>query len=183
VSKFHPHTCVLKNGEPITLREGVENDAAAIRACLQVYLKDGAGQLWEPGEFEPSEEQEREWIRGLAVNPREILLVAEHRGRIIGNLDFHIGPRRRLAHGGEFGMSCLPDWRGLGLGTLLLESFLNWARLQTGIEQINLRMVGTNSTARALYEKLGFREDGRKVRHVKYADGTYADEIHMGLSL
>lgn len=97
-----------------------------MRARLLVYIENGDGQLWERGEFNPTEEQERDWIKGMKEDPDELLLVAEYEGTFVGNTDFHIGKHKRLAHVGEFGMSCMPDWRGKGLGEVLLSELLRF---------------------------------------------------------
>lgn len=173
-------TRTLKSGESVLIRTGEESDAAALRECILIYQRDGEGQLWENGEFVPTVEQEREWILGMKNDPAELLLVAEFNGQIVGNIDFHIGKRKRLAHAGEFGMSCVPEWRGKGLGGLLLAEMLQWARSNPKVEKVNLRVIGSNLRAIALYKKLGFQEEGRKLKEIKYADGTYADEVLMG---
>jgi RimJ/RimL family protein N-acetyltransferase len=116
----------------------------------------------------------------MKKDPAELLLVAELNGQIIGNIDFHIGKRKRLAHAGEFGMSCVPAWRGKGLGELLLTEMLKWAKTHPRVEKVNLRVIGSNQRAISLYKKLGFQEEGRKLKEIKYADGTYADEVQMG---
>lgn len=54
-----------------------------------------------------------------------------------------------------------PQYRGKGLGRALLHAGLaECARL--GIAEVNLEVRQSNHTARALYEKLGFRPVGRR---------------------
>ena len=48
-----------------------------------------------------------------------------------------------------------------------------------GYEQIELEVVDGNTSAKHLYEKCGFVETGRRVRAMKYDDGTYRDELVM----
>jgi RimJ/RimL family protein N-acetyltransferase len=180
MAQADPTELKLKNGKSVLIRHGVESDAAQLRECVIEYVRDGSGQLWEPGEFAPTVEFEREWIRGMLLDPNELLLVAEREGRIIGNIDFHVGKRKRLAHSGEFGMSCMPAWRGVGLGSLLLGRLLEWARQNPAIEKVNLRVISGNAHGIALYRKHGFVEEGRKRREIRYSDGTYADEVLMG---
>ena len=82
---------------------------------------------------------------------------------------------------GEFGMSVLPKWRGQGIGSLLLSNLLAWARSNPAIEKVNLRVISNNEAGLSLYRKLGFKEEGRKLKKVKYGNNEYADDIHMGL--
>lgn len=171
----------LKDNTEITIRNGVESDAEQMRFCVTEYIRDNAGQVWEPGEFLPTIDQEKAWVNEMLVNDSELLLVAEVDGKIVGNIDFHIGKRKRIAHSGEFGMSVLPDWKNKGIGSILLKSLIAWAQSNPNIEKINLRVLSHNQQALVLYKKFGFKKEGRKYREIKYSDGTYVDEIHMGL--
>ncbi len=173
----------LKDNTEITIRNGIESDAEQMQFCVTEYIRDNAGQVWVPGEFSPTVEHEKVWINEMLVNDSELLLVAEVDGKIVGNIDFHIGKRKRIAHSGEFGMSVLPDWKDKGIGSILLKSLIAWAQSNPKIEKINLRVLSNNQPAIELYKKFGFKEEGRKYREVKYSDDIYADDIHMGLFL
>lgn len=170
---------VLNDGSTITIRVGIESDLAQLLKCAEAYIQDGDGQVWEPGEFQMTEEKEREWIIGLLKHPSEILLLAEHDGTLLGNIDFHIGNRRRWAHVGEFGLSVLKEWRGRGIGSLLLKAMIAWAEQNQAIEKINLHVLSSNDHAIKLYRNFGFIEEGRKLREIKYANGTYVDDVLM----
>jgi RimJ/RimL family protein N-acetyltransferase len=143
-------------------------------------VDENDGQIWEPGEFRQTIEDEVKWIGGMLENTREILIVAEFNGQIIGNIDFHAGNRKRTSHAGEFGMGMLPEWRSRGLGSILLGALIEWARQVPGLEKINLRVLASNQRAIGLYKKFGFLEEGRRSREFKFSDGTYVDEISMG---
>ncbi len=77
-------------------------------------------------------------------------------------------------------MGMLPKVRSRGLGTLLLNRLIAWAKEVPQLEKINLRVISNNPRAMGLYRKLGFLEEGRRIREIKYSDGSYADEILMG---
>jgi RimJ/RimL family protein N-acetyltransferase len=181
MARIEPFQAKLKSGESVTIRTGVESDAVALLHILATNLADGEGQLWEKGEFAPTEEQERAWIRGMVENPGELLLVAEKDGEIIGNIDCHRGTRRRLSHTAVFGMSLMPIWRGQGLGEILLKGVIEWAKANPLLEKLELHVLSSNARAMALYSKLGFKEEGRLIKAVKYSDGRYDDDVCMGL--
>jgi RimJ/RimL family protein N-acetyltransferase len=170
----------LKDGTEILIREGIEDDAVELARCVREYVRDGEGIPMVDGEFTKTEAEEREWIRGMRENPSELLLVAIHEGRIVGNIDFHIGKRKRTCHAGEFGMGILPAWRSRGLGTVLLEELLRWAEANPGVEKVNLRALSSNARALGLYRKLGFFEEGRRAREINNLDGSYDDDVLMG---
>lgn len=54
-----------------------------------------------------------------------------------------------------------PDWRGRGLGQLLLVALLQLAR-QRQMKRATLEVRASNRAALSLYEKLGFRVAGRR---------------------
>src|SRR5262245_8298378 len=107
--------------------------------------------------------------------------MAEAEGAIVGVIDFHIAARRRLSHWGSFGMSVRPGWRGCGLGNLLLERMIAWARSVPEIEKITLAVRADNRRAIALYKKHGFVQSGCARDNLKLSDGSYVDDITMEL--
>ena len=174
-----PKTIRLDDGTTILLRCAGEGDALAlIEAAKNVFI-DGEGMVVDPDEFTKSEDQEKLWIKGLNENPRQLLLVAEVDGRIVGNIDFHIARRRRVSHWGEFGMSVQPGWRSRGVGNALLGSLVAWATSVQEIEKIILRVRADNPRAIALYKKHGFVQCGLSKDVLKLDDGVYVDEVTM----
>ena len=59
----------------------------------------------------------------------------------------------------EVGMGVVRQWRGRGVGTLLLAALVEVAREQ-GVEALSLSVEADNS-ARRLYERFGFRTVGK----------------------
>jgi RimJ/RimL family protein N-acetyltransferase len=169
----------LKDGSAVSIRTGVEDDAPSLLATISTYISENEGMVWEPDEYRKTEVEMREWIGGMLRNPAEILILAELQGRIVGNLDFHAGGRKRTAHVGEIGMGMLPELRGKGLGSLLIKQMIAWAQDVPQLEKINLRVISTNQRALNLYTKFGFEEEGRRTQEFKYRDGSYADEVLM----
>lgn len=76
-----------------------------------------------------------------------------------------------------------PSFDGQGIGMLLMDRFIKWAKETDGIEKIELLVRATNERAIHLYTKLGFREEGRLLKRIKISDGKYIDDISMGLPL
>jgi ribosomal-protein-alanine N-acetyltransferase len=71
------------------------------------------------------------------------------------------------------------DRRGRGLGARLLEAVLDLARVR-GCTEATLEVRPSNTEARALYERFGFREVGRRKRY--YPDSG-EDAVLMTLDL
>lgn len=99
--------------------------------------------------------------------------------RIVGWCDVlpSFGESRR--HVGTLGIGLLPEFRGLGIGTQLLQAAVAaaWAR---GLTRIELTVREDNHNARALYEHLGFQHEGLRRRSM-LVDGKYYDCHSMAL--
>lgn len=70
--------------------------------------------------------------------------------------------------------------RGKGLGTFAVTSVVEHAFYNLNLRRIQLEVLDYNSTARALYRKIGFQEEGIK-RKAVYKNGDYVDELIMAL--
>ncbi|MCB0208515.1 MAG: GNAT family N-acetyltransferase [Anaerolineae bacterium] len=82
-----------------------------------------------------------------------------------------------LTHAGELGMGVVAEYRRQGIGYRLLETTINKA-LANGLSRIELEVFASNHGAKALYEKLGFEQEGVK-RQARYLDGVWDDLIMM----
>ena len=83
---------------------------------------------------------------------------------------------------GEIGMMVAAGWRGRGVGTALVAAAVEWARVQ-GLHKLTLGVFPHNEAAIALYRKFGFVEEGRRIRHIRRANGELWDLVEMGLPL
>ena len=59
---------------------------------------------------------------------------------------------------------------------------ITWAR-DVGAHKVALQMWPHNDRAHALYEKFGFVDEGRLVRHYRRRNGELWDAVIMGLAL
>jgi putative acetyltransferase len=77
-----------------------------------------------------------------------------------------------------------PDWQGRGVGSALFRALIDTARTMTPpIGRIELWTGASNLGAQRLYERLGFRIEGRMTGRGRLPDGTVDDDIVMGLLL
>ncbi|MEM7227528.1 MAG: GNAT family N-acetyltransferase [Planctomycetota bacterium] len=176
---IHPaQTVLLKTDEIVTVRSATPEDADSILELARVTHEDGEGAVSEADEFTSNADVFRRKITAATNHERKLVLVAARDDVIVGYLQFEAGMRRRLAHQGEFGLWVRPEWRSRGIGRVLLAALIAWAPT-VGVERIGLTVISTASRALGLYESLGFREEGRRVRQIKFAPDQYADQIHM----
>ncbi len=180
MSVVTPQTYRLKSGAMVIIRSAIEADATALIEITSEAMADGGFHITESDEFQLTPAQCAEWIRSHQEAPADLVLVGEVDEVVVGLLNFESnGPRRRLLHSGEFAMSVHADWREQGVGTALIEALLAWAQEHPQIERVNLTVLGTNRRAQHVYAKLGFIEEGRRLRALKLGPGHYVDEILM----
>jgi RimJ/RimL family protein N-acetyltransferase len=127
---------------------------------------------------EPPIDRERRLGRWRAIfeHPKETMMVVVADGRVVGNGDI------QWAGVSEVGMALLPEWRGRGAGTALLDALISWAETE-GSHKAELRVWPHNEAAIALYERFGFEREGYLKRHYRRSSGELWDCIIMGLQL
>jgi RimJ/RimL family protein N-acetyltransferase len=169
----------LKNNERAIIRTVCLEDAAAIWGLEREIVDEGEFFIALPKEFNFTVEQQREQIQNLLESERKTMLVGEIDGDVVGVIAFKSENLIRIAHTGSITMMIKKDYRNMGLGKLLLLELLSWAEQNPLIEKVSLGVFSTNLRAIALYKKLGFVEEGRKVKEFKLNDNEYIDDILM----
>ena len=82
-------------------------------------------------------------------------------------------------HEGVFGISLIKEYRGEGIGTILMKLVLEEAeKCLPQLRIVTLGVFGGNALAQSMYEKFGFKEYGR-LPGVIFYKGTYIDDLHM----
>jgi len=123
------------------------------RSFYYVLLKPAAGGA------APSGQGWRRWLHKLIGLPKE--------DRVIG----YVGLRLRDAGGHISTIAVHPDWRGKGLGELLLLAAMEKA-LELEVGAATLEVRASNQAAHCLYRKYGFRFKG--IRQGYYRNGEDA---------
>lgn len=80
----------------------------------------------------------------------------------------------------EFGIDIVRRYQGQAYGTEAITWMLDWAFGTAGLHRVELAVLGWNEQAHKLYERVGFREEGRKKRNL-WKSGRWWDEIFMGI--
>jgi ribosomal protein S18 acetylase RimI-like enzyme len=164
----------LEDGRVVVLRLAVPDDAAAITEFVNTVGREERFVLRERATWTLDEERE---TLGAADGKDSAFFVGEINGQLSGLLNIARGQWPKNRHVAEFGMACLPDCRGIGLGTALLTRALEWAR-SVGIRKVRLEVFASNVPAVSLYRKMGFEEEGRL--HQEFLiDGNLVDGVLM----
>ena len=165
---------------PVIVRSALERDLADLRQVAR-EAATGAGSVSNPDELELAEDRLSAWILQHIREARWVALVAEVAGRVVGVAHLENGPRQRIAHRGTLGMAVAAEARGKGIGRILLEATIAWARQTDGLDKVALAVFADNAPALALYQSVGFVEEGRRLREIKHAEGEWVDDLMMGL--
>lgn len=128
-------------------------------------------------------DEEVDWLATLLSDvekDKRVAIAAEVDGRFIGLVE--VRPERgSSAHVGTLGIAIREGYRDVGIGTEMMREAENQAKW-LGIEMLTLDVFATNSRARHLYEKLGYRIVGFIPRFFK-RDGAYIDRVIMAKTL
>ena len=111
--------------------------------------------------------------------PPEDVLVAEVRGRAAGYVKVR-RPTSLPSHEHVLlvaGLAVDPPAQGRGAGRALVEAVVRDARAR-GARKLSLRVLGSNLTARRLYEQCGFVVEG-VLRGEFLLAGEYVDDVFM----
>ncbi|WP_075602466.1 GNAT family N-acetyltransferase [Saccharicrinis aurantiacus] len=165
-------------GRLITIRECEIEDSESLQSCVKSYLRSGFIPLTEP-EFSEMAKTHTDWINKFKNGKNDLLLVAEYKGEIVGNVDLMFTEREMLKHTGYIGMGIHEDWQGQGIGTELLKILLSWVDKNADIEATWLQVFNTNQSALKLYANLGFEKTGVQRKFIKTKEGSYIDNIIM----
>ncbi len=179
LNSFLPKNHAIKDGSQLTIREASASDAESVIGLVRHILETSEYTLTTPEEFTYTIEEEARFLTEHADDPEKIYLVAEQNGQLVGNLHFTNGPKKRNQHQGELAMGIRQEYRGKGIGTLLLSTLIEWAQANPLLTKVTLQVFIQNSHAIHLYKNLGFIEEGRLRNAIKMDDGEYMDVIVM----
>jgi len=169
----------MKTDASIYLRPLTEEDLDRCHrwhndSVLYATLVDGFRQV--------SRTAEREWLaKRLAHSTGEVNLAIclAPGGEHIGNI--YLRPidlaNRRAVLGVLIGEEAQ---RGKGYGRQAIELVLEHAFKDLGLERVHLEVLANNARAIRVYERAGFRTEGRLRQHV-FKSGRFQDVLVMGL--
>ncbi len=164
---------------PLFIRSVTPRDAASVADCTDLVARE---RLWLASIEGFGLRATDDFIRAnLAVGNPHVVAVTEN-GIVAGWCDIVPPmPWPGFGHVGRLGMGLLPEWRGLGWGSRLMDAALG-ACPRRGFTRIELDVYAHNSAAIALYRKFGFQQEGVK-RGVRILDGETHDMVLMALFL
>lgn len=180
MEKIKPREFKLKNNKTVIVRRAELQDAEKLLKHVELIFTDDSFFLTTAAEAQKWMNIEKTTERIQKHNDKgKLLLLAEVDGILAGTTDISHGEKKRIRHIGELGISILKEYRGIGIGRALIQTAIDWAQQDPTIEKIGLGVHDTNTAAIGLYEKLGFSEEGRRIKEIKTAPNEYNDIVMM----
>ena len=177
--KFEHRTITLKDGRICVLCPTYPEYAEEMIEYLKLTAAETPFVLRYPDEVNYTPEGEKEILGRLLEDEGSVMMLAVVDGKVAGNASINgLGNKRKILHRCSLAIALKKEYWNLGIGKSMIEYLTELAK-KIGFEQMELEVVEGNDNAKHLYEKCGFVETGRRLRALKYDDGTYRDEIIM----
>jgi ribosomal protein S18 acetylase RimI-like enzyme len=174
------------DGEKITIRKFSKKDLRKVKkfqAFINSLIKE---KVLINFNKKFSFEQEKKWLEEQfkkMKSHKSIYLIAETNNTVVGTAQIYLNEGRR-EHVGNFGITIRKGYRGIGLGSYLMDEVIKLAKkeLKPKPKIIKLDVFPINKPAITLYKKYKFKEVAVVPKQREYRGKLY-DEIIMLLYL
>ncbi|MGV6814964.1 MAG: GNAT family N-acetyltransferase, partial [Phycisphaerales bacterium] len=171
----------LKDGREVQLRYGKTGDGQLTYDFMLALGKSTDRMLTHPRCMRTPEQYEANAAKIADGEFYSLCAIDPDSGAIVGNAAFFFGARVKIAHVAGLAMGVLPEWQGLGLGSLLLNRAVEDMRKNPRILRLDLIVIDGNEHAKAMYERAGFVVEGHRDGAVRQPDGSFEGETMMGM--
>lgn len=173
---------ILKTGEKVLLRDLTPRDSA--KKHMEFYNKFVEEKAMVFADRKLALKEEKEWLKGKIQTMKKggyIHIVAEKGGKIVGGASAERGPLKQR-NNVSLGIALLPEFRGKGLGSMLMKHLIARVKREMKPKNIHLDVFSENDPAIQLYRKLGFNIHHTKKEWIDHF-GEYHDQHFMTLNV
>jgi RimJ/RimL family protein N-acetyltransferase len=156
-------------------------DAAALLKLKQRLDRETSFMLLEADERDASVPAVADELAAVTRAGNSAVIVAESGDEMVGYVELTGGAFRRNRATAYLVIGVLAQASGQGVGTGLLAEAMRWAA-SAGLHRLELTVMAHNHRAIGLYERIGFRVEGRRSQCL-IIDGRFADELYMAVIL
>ncbi len=159
----------------LLIRELMPEDAETMIAYTKRVGGETDNLTFGANGFPVTVEGEQNILAAMHDDPKSVMLGVWRGSEMVADGSIHSMPRR-MSHRAELGITVVKDEWNKGIGSMLLEKLIEFAK-SAGIEIINLEVRSDNASAVHLYEKFGFKHIGTSPAFFKIDDEYYDFEI------
>jgi len=158
------------------VRRATPGDAHALVELAESVGREDGRWILGTGPWR-SVSDERRYLRTIDRHPDAAVFVAQDGTRIVGRLSLSRDPHPASQHVADLGLMVAESHRRQGVGTMLLDRAVSWAR-ESAIRKLELHVFPWNEPALGLYESFGFEREGFRRRHYERG-GELVDAVLM----
>ena len=170
----YPKKVRLQSGTSVTIRPMVKEDADKLYAFFSRVPREDRLFLRDDVSIRDVIDS---WTQELDY--RKVLpLVAEVGGNIVGDATLHRRTFGWTSHVGKVRLVIDRDYRGKGLGTVLIEELIDIAK-KAGLEQLVAELMSDQTGALSAFKRLGFEKEAVFFNYVKDQMGEERNLVVM----
>jgi L-phenylalanine/L-methionine N-acetyltransferase len=160
------------------IRMATTQDASSLLAYMHGLVSEVDNNVPLLLDELPSVEKQAQFIESVLVATESALFIAVVDGGIVGRLDINGFKRASLAHVVSLGVSVDAEFRRQGIGSILVKQGLSWILDHPKIKRVELEVHVRNLAAIQLYERFGFKQEGRYEKRL-FQHGHFFDTLRM----
>ena len=170
----YPKKVRLQSGTSVTIRPMVKEDADKLYAFFSRVPREDRLFLRDDVSIRDVIDS---WTQELDY--RKVLpLVAEVGGNIVGDATLHRRTFGWTSHVGKVRLVIDRDYRGKGLGTVLIEELIDIAK-KAGLEQLVAELMSNQTGALSAFKRLGFEKEAVFFNYVRDQMGEERNLVVM----
>ena len=170
----YPKAGRLEDGTRVIVRPFIPQDEVALSEFFHsmpnedlLYLRDNV----------KNPDVIKNWVKALDYEVT-LPLIADLEGKIIADATLHQEPRGWKSHIGSVRVVIHPEYRGKGVGRLLVGELIQIA-LDSGLVKLDAEFMAEQTRPIAIFEKMGFVNMAVLPQHVKDLKGESHDLVIM----
>ena len=163
----------------ITIRKVEKKDSKHIISLMKKLSVQTQYMLREFDEINENAIEQEKRFESMLGDPKLLYLVAADEEAVVGLLIASSSKLTRISHVGDLIVGVDKAYWGTGIGSKLMTELLKWAE-STELKRLSLEVVEENTRAIKLYEKYGFKVEGKKIADHFIGNDIYLNTLIMG---
>ncbi|WP_051074467.1 GNAT family N-acetyltransferase [Fangia hongkongensis] len=161
-----------RSADEVIMRRALPEDTEAICQIIQQE------SVYKDTLQYPYRQTEHKRKRLAEFTDHAIFLVAVLEGSVIGEVGVNIEKNPRRSYAGNISIILDENYRSMGIASKMLSTLVELSDNWLGLKRLELTVFYDNNPAICLYEKHGFKVEGRLCQYALRA-GKYVDVLTM----